>query len=212
VIWTTQDDQNAERIDTDGLLGIKKAELNIDLLKDYEKELLDLGANVRCTIKDKVYDLNHWDKETYFMPLEVFLDSKDKYSLQSLYSRIWTLDSFFEYGKVDLEALNQYKKETVTMLQIFSNTVTKLNDYALEIGINQETIQERFDRYNRLKEIMFKEYEKKYPNGTLFRPTKEELENWRLFAKNELGVESNYLYDMIISRFRFQSGNKKEDD
>ena len=52
VIWTTQDDQNAERIDTDGLLGIKKAELNVDLLKDYEKELLDLGANVRCTIKD----------------------------------------------------------------------------------------------------------------------------------------------------------------
>ena len=212
VIWTTQDDQNAERIDTDGLLGIKKAELNVDLLKDYEKELLDLGANVRCTLKGKEYDLNHWDEETYFMPLEVFLDSKDKYSLQSLYSRIWTLDSFFEYGKVDLEALNQYKKETVTMLQIFSNTVTKLNDYALEIGINQETIQERYDRYNRLKEIMFKEYEKKYAKGTLFRPTKEEQESWRLYAKNELGVESNYLYDMIISRFRFQSGNKKEDD
>ena len=90
------------------------------------------------------------------------------------------------------------------MLQIFSNTVTKLNDYALEIGINQETIQERFDQFNRLKEIMFKEFGEKYPEGTLFRPTKEENESWRQYAKNELGVESDYLYDMIHGKYRFK--------
>ena len=145
VIWTTQDDQNAERIDIDGQLGLKKAALNVELLQDYEKELIELGANVRCTLKGEVYDLNQWDNETYFMPLKVFLEEQDKYSLQSIFSRFWTLDAFFNRGKVNLEALNLYKKESVTMIQIFSNTVTKLNDYALEIGINQETIQERYD-------------------------------------------------------------------
>ena len=52
--------------------------------------------------------------------------------------------------------------------------------------------------------IMFGEFGAKYPEGTLFRPTKEENQNWRLYAKDELGVESNYLYDMIHSKYRFK--------
>ena len=208
VIWTTQDDQNAERIDIDGQLGLKKAALNVDLLQDYEKELIELGANVRCTLKGEVYDLNQWDNETYFMPLKVFLEEQDKYSLQSIFSRFWTLDAFFNRGKVNLEALNLYKKESVTMIQIFSNTVTKLNDYALEIGINQETIQERYDRFHRLKEIMFLEYEKLYPKGTPFLPTKEETKSWRIFAREELGVKSDYIYNMIIDKYRWSSKGK----
>ena len=205
VIWTTQDDQNAERIDTDGLLSLKKAQLNADLLNDYESELLNLGANVRCILKGEKYDVNNQGHDSYFMPLSVFLKNKDKYQLESLYSRLWTLDSFSKLGKIDLDALSQYKKETITMIQIFSNTITKLNDYALEIGINQETIKERYDRYNRLKEIMFSEYEKQFPKGAIFKPTKEQQDSWRSYAREELGLESNYLYDMIINRFRFQS-------
>ena len=204
LIWTSQDDQNVERIDTDGLLGMKKAELNNELLKDYESEFLDLGTNVRCTLKGKLYDINDKGHQDYFMPIDVFLESKDKYQLNALYSRIWTLDSFFENGKVNLEAINKYKREMGTMIPILCNTVTQLNDYALEIGINQETIKERYDRFNRIKDIMFGEFGAKYPEGTLFRPTKEENQNWRLYAKDELGVESNYLYDMIHSKYRFK--------
>ena len=93
----------------------------------------------------------------------------------------------------------------VTMLQLFSNSVVQLNDFALENGINQETIEERFDQYNRLKDIMFKEFENDFPVGTLFRPSKAQDDNWRDFARNELGL-SDYLYDMISSNFRFGSG------
>ena len=78
----------------------------------------------------------------------------------------------FENGKVNLEAINKYKREMGTMIPILCNTVTQLNDYALEIGINQETIKERYDRFNRIKDIMFGEFGAKYPEGTLFRPTK----------------------------------------
>ena len=45
------------------------------------------------------------------------------------------------------------------------------------------------------------EFEKKYPEGTLFRPTKDEITSWRLFAKQELGL-SDYLYDLIYNDFR----------
>ena len=52
---------------------------------------------------------------------------------------------------------------------------------------------------------MFSEYEKQFPEGSFFKPTKEQQDSWRSYAREELGVESNYLYDMIINRFRFQS-------
>ena len=96
------------------------------------------------------------------------------------------------------------------MLQIFSNVVVQLNDYALEIGINQETIDERFDQFNRLQKILFEEFVKKYPEGTRFKPTKEELQQWREFAKRELGL-SDYLYDMILAKYRFSTRYKADE-
>ena len=48
--------------------------------------------------------------------------------------------------------------------------------------------------------------------GAVKHPEQGKIVDMSEAAKNELGVESNYLYDKIISRFRFQSGNKKEDD
>ena len=80
-----------------------------------------------------------------------------------------------------------------------------LNDYALEIGINQETIDGRLDRFNRYTEVMFMEYEKLYPKGTPFQPTKDEITRWRTYAREELGLESDYLFTMIIDKFRWNS-------
>ena len=119
------------------------------------------------------------------------------------------VDSYYENGKILTDVISQYEKEMVTMLQLFSNVVIQLNDYALENGINQETIVERNDQFNRLKEIMFKEYEKDFPVGTLFRPSKDQDNNWRKYAAQELGLtgtRGDRLYDMISSNFRFGSG------
>jgi len=204
LIWTSIDDQWAAKIDIDGTLGQKRIEIFSDMLKDYQKELLDLGANVRCVPNDAPEDFDG-DKDGFFMPLKKFLKEKNKYTITAIYTRIWPVDSFYKNGGINLEAINQYEKEMITMLQLFSNSIVQLNDYALENGINQETIVERFDQYNRLKEIMFKEFEKKYPVGTLFRPKKDEDNTWREYAAKELGL-SNYLYDMIASNFRFSSG------
>ena len=205
ILWTTQDDQWAAKIDIDGAIGRKKAELNQNLLKDYESELLELGTNVRCTPKGA----EGTDEDQHFMPAEKFLTLQDEYNLESLYSRLWPVDSYYKNGKILTHVISQYEKEMVTMLQLFSNVVIQLNEYALENGINQETIVERNDQFNRLKDIMFKEYEKDFPVGTLFRPSKAQNNNWREFATKELGLtgtRGDRLYDMISSNFRFGSG------
>ena len=115
VVWTSQDVKIVRKIDDDGHLGDKRIELINDLLKDYEKELLDIGANVNCLKKkeiDHVYEGP--DKQQYFMPLKVFLELKDNYQPISIYSRIWTLDSFIKQGNVNVESLNKYKREMTT--------------------------------------------------------------------------------------------------
>ena len=39
--------------------------------------------------------------------------------------------------------------------------------------------------------------------------TKEELDEWSIFCNKELGM-SKYLFDYIISKFRFHNRNKNE--
>jgi len=213
VVWASQDVKSVRKIDIDGQLGKKRGELLSTLLVDYENELLDIGANVNCLKKRDInddVDLIKWqhNDQEYFMPLEVYLKSKDDYELICIHSRIWTLDSFIKQGQVNLESINKYKREISIIIPILCNLGTMLNDYALEIGVNQETINERFDQFNRLKKIMFMEYQKLYPEGTPFQPTKDETNIWRTYAREELGLESDYLYSQIFDRFRWISRGK----
>ena len=207
VIWPTMDVDTANKIDIDGSINAKRVELQRGLFTNYREELLKLGANVKCS-SNKYYGLK-FNKtldgvdESYLMPLKKYIELEDEYEVINIYSRIWPVDKFYNDGNLNLDTLAKYERETVTILQLFSNVVVQLNDYALEIGINQETIAERFDQFNRMKEILFLEFEKKYPEGTLFRPTKDEVTLWREFAKREFGL-SDYLYDMIHSKFRFR--------
>tara|TARA_B100002003_G_scaffold10468_1_gene8959 strand:- start:324 stop:2837 length:2514 start_codon:yes stop_codon:yes gene_type:complete len=206
VLWTTQDDKWAAKIDLDGSLKRRKNELDKELLDNYTQELLDLGANVKCGPIDIGDDVDA-DKVGHFMPLEKFLEVNNEFHIQSIYSRIWPIDAFYNNGKLVFDALDRYERETVTMLQLFTNVIVQLNDFALANGINQETIIERFDQFNRMKEILYLEFAKKYPEGTIFKPTKEELQQWREFAKLELRL-SDYLYDMILAKYRFSSRYK----
>ena len=61
-----------------------------------------------------------------------------------------------------------------------------------------------------LVSIVANSVEKKYPEGTIFKPTKEELQQWREFAKLELRL-SDYLYDMILAKYRFSSRYKADE-
>ena len=160
-------------------------------------------------LKNYLKHTNSANKPWYEI-LNKYIELEDEYEVINIYSRIWPVDEFYNDGNLNVDALAKYERETVTMLQLFSNVVVQLNDYALEIGINQETIDERFDQFNRMKEILYLEFAKKYPEGKIFKPIKEELLQWREFAKRELGL-SDYLYDMILAKYRFSSRYKAEE-
>ena len=203
VVFASQVDDIVAKIDIDGRLGVKRIELINDFLKDYEKELLHIGANVNCWKKKEMDHLSEGTEyPDYFMPLKVFLEQKDDFKPISIYSKIWTLDSFLYNGELNVKSMEKFGAELPIMMTMQMNLVTMLNDYALEIGVNQETINERFDQFNRLKKIMFMEYQKLYPEGTPFQPTKDETNIWRTYAREELGLESDYQYAMIFEDFR----------
>ena len=62
-----------------------------------------------------------------------------------------------------------------------------------------------------VENVMFSEFEKKYPSGKHFRPKNEELKIWREFASKDLNISDDYLYEMMLSRFRFESNSKVKD-
>ena len=52
LVWTTTDDKWVAKIDLDGSITQKRAELNMALIEKYEKEFLNLGVNVSCYLSN----------------------------------------------------------------------------------------------------------------------------------------------------------------
>jgi hypothetical protein len=207
VMWTSVDDKRLEKIDIDNVLIYKRQEFNKELILKYEKELIELGANVKL-IPIEFID-NPSDQVEHFMPFESFLEVRDQYIIGQIYSRLWTVEMFYENGKLITSAVERYEKEMLTLLQLFSNVIERLNDYALEKGINEEVIKQREDQVFRWEKILIEKMRLKYPQEVEFKPTKEELDEWSIFCNKELGM-SKYLFDYIISKFRFHNRNKNE--
>jgi len=205
LMWTTQDDDWAAIIDPERILANKKDKLDKELISKYETELIKLGVNIRCKPKSGPVD----GKNDEFLPLEEFLKKPDRYTAYqgwALYSRIWSVDKFIVDGRIDLNQIYKYEKEMSTLLKIFTNVVTQLNEFAMLNGFNEESINERKEKnYLQYRELMFKEFEKDFPGGTLFRPSGDQEKNWLEMAKEQYGI-SETLYKLMSSRFRFQSG------
>jgi hypothetical protein len=209
VMWTSVDDKRLEKIDIDNVLILKRREFNKELIIKYEKELIDLGANVKLIPIEHIDDPN--DQVEHFMPFESYLEERDKYIIGQIYSRLWTVEMFYENGQLNIDAVERYEKEMLTLLQLFSNVIERLNDYALTMGINEEVIKQREDQVTRWEKIIIEKIRQKYPVGTDFKPTREELNEWMLFSENDLGM-SKYLFDYIIGKFRFHNRTKKENE
>jgi len=211
VVWQNEMPGNLSKVDIDRSLFKKKREFNRDLVLENKKELLELGANVLCNVKgDRLVQggTGYYYENEVSMPLKLYLDCQDEYEVNTISSRIWNLDSFLNNGKLDIKSIDKYGNEVSIMMSILMNLVTMLNDYALEIGINQETYNKRINQYDRFREVMFEEYEKFYPKGTPFQPTNDEASRWRTYAREELGLESDYQYAMIFEDFRENSVTK----
>jgi hypothetical protein len=209
VMWTSVDDKRLEKIDIDNVLILKRREFNKELIIKYEKELIELGANVKLIPIEFIDDSS--DQVEHFMPFESYLEVRDQYIIGQIYSRLWTVEMFYENGRLNIHAVEKYEKEMLTLLQLFSNVIERLNDYALVMGINEEVIKQREDQVTRWEKILIERIRLKYPVGAEFKPTKEDLAEWMLFSENELGM-SKYLFDYIISKFRFHNRTTKENE
>ena len=155
------------------------------------------------------YDAAIINKETFLMTLDKFLNEKDKYTASAIYSRVWPIDSFYNNGEINLEAVAKYEREMTTLITIFSNSLITLNDYALEKGVNQDSINERFEQFNRAKKAILAEVVKNHKMGSKFEPTKEEINQWRKYAKDNFDM-TDYLFDVAFGDIRWTINSNDE--
>tara|TARA_B110000196_G_scaffold176082_1_gene151031 strand:- start:1039 stop:3468 length:2430 start_codon:yes stop_codon:yes gene_type:complete len=205
VIWTTQTDTVSQKIDLDGSLNKKKNEIDTNLMNQYQDQLIDLGINIKCTPKG--IDTGS-DKVDWIMPIKEYLEVQDEYYITSLYSRFWPVDAYYSNGEIIPEMIYKYEKEVKTVLQLFSNVIDQLNDYALGLGINEETIKEKLDYYKRMKEIAFIEFKKEFPLGTPFTPTEKQRKVWEDHFLKDYGV-NELSFKRIESDYRAETSDKK---
>ena len=190
------------------MLILKRREFNKNLIEKYEKEFLDMGANVKV-IRIEHID-NPGDDVDLFIPISEYVMRKDELVIGQIYSRLWSVTDFYENGRVKREAIEQYEREMIIYLQLFANVIEQLNDYALEVGINQDTIRQREEKFKRWQEIMFNTFLSGMDEKHEFKPLKDQIQSWNRMACDELGM-SQYLFDYILASYRFRTRSKKEE-
>ena len=210
IVYTSLDDKWVSKIDLDGALSKKRSELHMELIEKYKEEFLSLGVNVRCNLLNTSTTDKTKSNQDFFMTLDEFLKKENKYSVSLIYSRIWTIESFYSNGKINLEALAKYEREMTTLITLFSNSLITLNDYALEKGVNHDTISERFEKFNRAKKALLTEVQKNHKNGLKFEPTKEEIIQWRKFAKDNFDM-TDYLFDNAFNQIKWKINSNDEE-
>ena len=132
------------------------------------------------------------------------IENKEKFNL---YSKIWTLDDFMDEGLISHDQIASLDKNLPVYMTLIANVIKKLNDYALEKGINKEVISGRLDRVSRLGETMYFEFEKYFNEGKFIADKKEE-ELLIKFAK-EIGLNT-YTYQYFKNQYIFSKNYEQK--
>ena len=93
------------------------------------------------------------------------------------------------------EKVNRINNEIITFISILSNTIEQITDYALDVGINKETIDEIIDKQRRSEKIFENKIKEFYQMNKRDNKSVEELKQ---FAK-ELGLGKNQI-TLALSR------------
>lgn len=214
VMWPSTNDIKLNKVDTDGQLTAKYRELKKQFIDEYMEKLLPLNLNVRCRVNSrsegKKYGgfLNDENDLGAFVPLATYKQDEQDYSMPTLYSSIWTLEDLYDDdGLLDLPSVHRLESQMETLLGWFSNIIAKVNEHALELGIDAEYIQRKEEQFGRHQATMHEKFKAATSQGK-FNPTKEQIEEWKAFAKEELDL-NEYLFNLILNGYRFKSrGNK----
>jgi len=204
------DDKYIDTIDWDKKLRKKYIELASDLRDKNVEEFKKLGANFFDV--NGVHSMEEYDllKEGLKTGGEALDDSENKlvggFVGGAIGSDLWTLNDFVENGESDdgrdinegqisIKKIHENEGKIVAYLKVFSNVINDINEYALQIGINEERIKQDEDKAKRLQKLFIQEAEKYVIDGKVSPEGKQHLER---LAK-EHGVGSS-LFTMIMHR------------
>ena len=138
--------------------------------------------------------------ETDIMYIDEFIkrmEDKNNFGA-ALYSPVWNIDDFCTNNTIDHEKVNQINNEIITFIAILSNTIEQITDYALDVGINKETIVAKIDRSRRNEKIFENKIKEFYQMNKRDNKSVEELKQ---FAE-ELGLGGNQI-KLALSKARW---------
>jgi predicted nucleic acid-binding Zn-ribbon protein len=208
VLWTSSDDKLASKIESDNRIFVRYSELCQNMVNSNYSTLQKLGMNVKCA------DKNNWkdDKEDaddsdLFVTLDYYLNNlKDTHQIKQLYSRVYTLSDFYDRGEVNLEEVSRMENELESLMSLFSNIISEINDYANMIGLNHDEINKREEQFVRYQKLLHNKFQTGLTSEG-FRPTDEMVTEWKKYAFETLSI-NQYSFDIILNSFRWRNKSK----
>ena len=143
LIWTSWNDNLADKIDPDNYLLTKFDKLNFELLKREKDLLTRMEANIRDNSGEQGLDgeFKRIDRTAIHSEIQTIPEFFNKIGESSethfitLYSKIYNLEDFYGDLGISFEKTLQIEEEIVAFMKLCSNLINQVNDYAIENGV-----------------------------------------------------------------------------
>ena len=143
LIWTSWNDNLADKIDPDNYLLTKFDKLNFELLKREKDLLTRMEANIRDNSGEQGLDgeFKRIDRTAIHSEIQTIseffkkIGESSKTHLITLYSKIYNLEDFYGDLGISFEKTLQIEEEIVAFMKLCSNLINQVNDYAIENGV-----------------------------------------------------------------------------
>ena len=143
LIWTSWNDNLADKIDPDNYLLTKYDQLNFELLKREKDLLTRMEANIRDNSGEQGLDgeFKRIDRTAIHREIQTIsefinkIGESSKTHLITLYSKIYNLEDFYGDLGISFEKTLQIEEEIVAFMKLCSNLINQVNDYAIENGV-----------------------------------------------------------------------------
>ena len=143
LIWTSWNDNLADKIDPDNYLLTKYDQLNFELLKREKDLLTRMEANIRDNSGEQGLDgeFKRIDRTGIYSEIQTIpeffnkIGESSKTHFITLYSKIYNLEDFYGDLGISFEKTLQIEEEIVAFMKLSSNLINQVNDYAIENGV-----------------------------------------------------------------------------
>ena len=143
LIWTSWNDNLADKIDPNNYLLTKFDKLNFELLKREKDLLTRMEANIRDNSGEQGLDgeFKRIDRTGIYSEIQTIpeffnkIGESSKTHFITLYSKIYNLEDFYGDLGISFEKTLQIEEEIVAFMKLSSNLINQVNDYAIENGV-----------------------------------------------------------------------------